>query len=97
MQATAIRQENPMTKGLEDKRCDFTHHQTRVELSDPSSAVIPEIKKWSAIVKSRSSMLLLCCSDNSFIKYDIIRKETQTTKNIEHSSICDIYKQPYFQ
>jgi hypothetical protein len=31
-------------KGFGRERCDFTHHQTRVELSDPSSAVIPDIK-----------------------------------------------------
>jgi hypothetical protein len=54
-------------KGFGRERCDFTHHQTRVELSDPSSAVIPGIKNGKA-VKNRSLMLILCCLDNSFIK-----------------------------
>jgi hypothetical protein len=34
------------------QRCDFTHHQTLVELSGPSSAVIPDTKERSAMVKS---------------------------------------------
>jgi hypothetical protein len=55
-------------KGFGRERCDFTHHQTQVELSDPSSAVIPDIKNGKAIVKNRSLMLILCCLDNYFIK-----------------------------